>query len=217
MTLPRGGFVRIVVSRGETSHITLDYAQSRMDNMHTGAVSVTLCCFIDRVVLVQHLGDSRGLQAVMYGSVEAYVTLQRDPSCQHVVLSPADLSQRGAGPPAGAICIPDRTIHHPRCSAQFSVLLQTAWGSTEQLYMYALVMRALETCLVALKARIKSWRESMSQSLRLNPSPSPRVVSIVDFFSKCLIVVAAALNLEKKKWLVLKDTPQCPSRGSMED
>lgn len=34
--------------------------------------------------------------------------------------------QRGAGPPPGAICILDKTIHHPRRSAQFMVLLQTA-------------------------------------------------------------------------------------------
>lgn len=72
-----------------------------------------------------------------------YVTLQRGSGCQHVVLSPADSSQREAGPPAGAICIPDKAIHHPHCSAQFRVLLQTASGSSEQLYMYMSVMRAL--------------------------------------------------------------------------
>lgn len=84
------------------------------------------CCFIDRVVLVQHLRNVRGLQAVVEGSVVPYVALQRGSGCQHVVLSPADSSQKGAEPPAGAICIPDKAIHHPHCSAQFKVLLQTA-------------------------------------------------------------------------------------------
>lgn len=94
--------------------------------MHVGAVSVTLCCFIDHVVLVQHLRNVRGLQAVVEGSVVPYVALQRGSGCQHVVLSPADSSQKGAEPPAGAICIPDKAIHHSHCSAQFKVLLQTA-------------------------------------------------------------------------------------------
>lgn len=73
-----------------------------------------------------------------------------------MVLSSSDSSQRGTRPPpAGAICISDKAIHHPHCSARFSVVFfffhQTAWGSAEQLYMYMLVMRALETCLVALQ------------------------------------------------------------------
>lgn len=88
-------------------------------------------------------------------TVVPYVMLQRGSGCQHVVFSPAASSQRGTGPPAGAICISDKAIHHPRCSAQFGVFLQTASGSIEQLYMYVLVMRALETCLVALKARLE--------------------------------------------------------------
>lgn len=44
----------ITVSRGE-SLFRHDYAQSGLDNMHVGAVSVTLCCFIDCVELAQHL------------------------------------------------------------------------------------------------------------------------------------------------------------------
>ena len=84
-----------------------------------------------------------------------YVTLQRGSGCQHVVLSPADSSRRGAEPPAGAICIPGKAIHHPHCGAQFRVLLQAASGSSEQLYMYVSVMRTLETCLVALKASLE--------------------------------------------------------------
>lgn len=58
--------------------------------------------------------------------------------------------KRGAEPPAGAICIPDKAIHHPHCSAQFKLLLETASGSSEQFYIYKSVMRALESCLVAL-------------------------------------------------------------------
>lgn len=123
--------------------------------MHVGAVSVRLGCFIDPVVPAQHVRDVHGPRAVIDGSVVPYVTLQRGSGCQHVVLSSADSSQRGAGPPTGAFCIPDKAIHHPHCSAQFRVLLQTASGSSEQLYMYMSVMRTLETCLVALKASLK--------------------------------------------------------------
>lgn len=114
--------------------------------MCVGAVSVTHGCLIDRA---HHLRDGHGLQAVIDGSVVPYF---RGSGSQHVVLSPADLSQRGARPPAGAICIPDKAIHHPHRSAQFRVLLQTASGGS---YMYVSVMRALETCLVALKASLK--------------------------------------------------------------
>lgn len=103
----------------------------------------------------KHLRVVHRLRAVVDGSVVPYVTPQRCSGCQHVVLSPADSSQRGAEPPAGAICIPDKAIHHPHCSAQFRLLLQTASGSSEQLYIYVSVMRALETCLVALGARLK--------------------------------------------------------------
>lgn len=105
---------------------------------------------------MQHLRDVHGLQAVIDGSVVPYVTLQRGSGCQHVVLSPADSSQRDAGPPAGAICIPDNAIHHPHCGAQLRVLLQTASGGSEQLYMYVSVMRALDTWLVALKAGLRA-------------------------------------------------------------
>ena len=63
--------------------------QSRMNKIHVGAVSVTLGCFIDHVVLVQHLRDMYGLQAVIDGSVAPYVTLQRGSGCQHVVLQPS--------------------------------------------------------------------------------------------------------------------------------
>lgn len=79
----------------------------------------------------------------------------RDSGCQRVVLSSSDSSHRGTRPPpAGAICISDKAIHHPHCSARFSfffLIHQTAWGGAEQLHMYILVMRALETCLVALQ------------------------------------------------------------------
>lgn len=151
--------------------------------MHVGAVSVPLCCFIDRVVLVPHLWDVHRLRAVIDGSVVPYVALQRGSGCQHVVLSPADSSQRGAEPPAGAICIPDKAIHHPHCGAQFRAPLQTASGSSEQLYMYVSVMRALETCLVALWASLEGWRESMSRSSGLIPRPSSRLVpNMFSFF-----------------------------------
>lgn len=63
--------------------------QSRMNKIHVGAVSVTLGCFIDHVVLVQHLRDMYSLQAVIDGSVAPYVTLQRGSGCQHVVLQPS--------------------------------------------------------------------------------------------------------------------------------
>lgn len=43
--------------------------------MHVEAVNVTLRCFIDRVVLAQHPRDLPGLQAVIDGSVQPYVTL----------------------------------------------------------------------------------------------------------------------------------------------
>lgn len=102
------------------------------------------------MVLLQHLRNVHGLLAVIDDSGVPYVALQRGSGCQHVVLSPADLSQKGAEPPAGAICIPGKAIHHPHCSAQFKVLLHTALGSSEQPYMYVTVMRALETCLVTL-------------------------------------------------------------------
>lgn len=84
-------------------------------------------------------------------SAEPSVALaKRFRHCQHVVLCPADSSQKGAKPPAGAICIPDKAIHHPHCSAQFKLLLETASGNSEQFYIYKSVMRALESCLVAL-------------------------------------------------------------------
>lgn len=45
-----------IISR-EESLIRHDYAQSGMDNMRVGAVSVTLCCFIDRVVLARLISE----------------------------------------------------------------------------------------------------------------------------------------------------------------
>jgi len=99
---------------------------------------------VDPVVVVQHLRDVHGLQAVIADIVVPRVTLQRGSGCQHVVFSPADSSQREAGPPAGAICISDKAIHHPHRSAQLRVPLQTASSGSEQLYMYVSVMRALE-------------------------------------------------------------------------
>lgn len=124
--------------------------------MHVGAVSVTLGCFIDRVVPVQH----RACSLSCYRRPRGGLCYPAKEILTVITWSSAQLTrpQRGAGPPPGAICIPDKTIHHPCCSAQFMVLLQTAWGSSEQLYMYASVMRALETCLVALKARLEGWR-----------------------------------------------------------
>lgn len=71
-----------------------------------------------------------------------HVTLQRSSGCRHVVFSRADSTQREPRPPAGAICIPDKAIHQPHCRAQFRAPLQTAFGSSEQLYMYMSVMRA---------------------------------------------------------------------------
>lgn len=62
------------------------------------------------------------------GSAVPYVALQSCSACQHVVLGPADSSLKGAEPPAGAICIPDKAIHHPHHSAQFGLLHQTAFG-----------------------------------------------------------------------------------------
>lgn len=96
-------------------------------------------------------------------------------------LQPSWLVPKGSRTPAGAICIQDKAIHHLCCSTQFRVPLQRASGSSEQLYMYVLVMRALETCLVALKAGLNGWRDSTSQFLRLNPQPSSRTVPNVGF------------------------------------
>lgn len=56
-----------------------------------------------------------------------YVALRRSYACQHVVLGPADSSLKGAEPPAAAICIPDKAIHHLHHSAQFGLLYQTVF------------------------------------------------------------------------------------------
>lgn len=91
-----------------------------------------------------------GLRAVVVGYTVPYVPLQRVFCCQHVVVPKGSQT-----PPAGAICIPDKTIHHPHCSTQFKLLLQTASGNFDPLYMYVSVMRALETCPVARGVSLK--------------------------------------------------------------
>ena len=83
------------VSRG-ASQSQMPLHSPEKDNIHVAAVGVTLGCFIDPV---QHLGDVHGLQAVIDGSVVPYVTPQRGSGCQHVVLSPADLSPKGGPDP----------------------------------------------------------------------------------------------------------------------
>lgn len=111
-----------------TPLIKYKYAQPGMADANVAAVSATLCCFIDLAVLVERLRNAHGLQAAIDGSAVPYVALRSCSACQHVVLGPADSSLKGAEPPAGAICIPDKAIHHPHHSAQFGLLHQTAFG-----------------------------------------------------------------------------------------
>lgn len=166
-----------------------------MGNMYVGAVFVTRCCFIDRMLRLQHLGDKHSLQPVIDTSLVPYAAQQGGSGCHHVVPSPADSSQKGVEPPGGAICILDKVIHHPRGSTQFRVLLPTAPGS-EQLCMFLSVMRALQTCLVALIDTLNGWRKSMSQSLGLIPLPSSRVVPNAG----SPVMRTGTLNLEDKTW-----------------
>lgn len=149
----------VLVFRRETSHTM--YSQ---EWMHVGVVSVTLGCFIDCVVVAEHQRDMHGLTAVMDDSVVLHFALQRGSACQHVVFSSADLSQRGSKPPAGAICILDKTIHHPHCGAQFRGSVQTAPSGIEQLYMYVSVMRALETCSQSQPQGLKGINESVPEA-----------------------------------------------------
>lgn len=92
------------------------YSQSGKDSVCGGAVNVTLT----PVALVQQR-NVHGLRAVAVGCAVPCVPLQRVLRCQHVVVPKGSWT-----PPAGAICIPDKTIHHPHCSTQFKLLLQTA-------------------------------------------------------------------------------------------
>lgn len=87
----------------------------------------------------------------------------------------------------------DKAIHHPHCSAQFRVLLLTASGSSAQLYMDVTLMRALETCLVALTARRKVLR-GINESIPEDTStPIVRCGSKCEFFlCKCFIEEEAA-------------------------
>lgn len=89
-----------------------------MANANVAAVSDTLCCFIDLAVLVERLRNAP----------------PKCSDCQHVVLGPADSSLKGAEPPAGAICIPDKAIHHPHHSAQFGLLYQMVFGRRQRAF-----------------------------------------------------------------------------------
>lgn len=126
-----------------------NYSQSGKDSIHGGAVSVTRCSLIALEAPVQQR-NVHGLRALVVACAVPYVPPQRVFCCQHVVFP-----KGGRTPPAGAICIPDRTIHHPHCSTQFKLLLQTASGNRDSLYMDVSVMRALETCPVALGVSLK--------------------------------------------------------------
>lgn len=101
----------------------------------------------------QNANDRR---AVVVGFTVPYVPLQSEFFAVNM-WSSAQLTHtlREPKPPAGAICIPDKTIHHPHCSTQFKLLLQTASGNCDPLYMYVSVMRALETCPVAVQVSLK--------------------------------------------------------------
>lgn len=120
----------MVAEEGASHHTHSIYAQSRFPYVHECRA---VRRFIDHVLRLQHLNDMGGLQTVIDVSSAPYVAANR----LWLSPSPADLSQRGARPPppAGAICTLDEAIHHSCCSAQFEVLLRTAAGSAEQLYM----------------------------------------------------------------------------------
>lgn len=166
-------------------------------------MSVSTACFIDHLLLVQHLREVYYLQVVIDGSVVAYVTLRRSSGCQHVVPNPADSSQRGLRPPAGAICILDRTIHHHRSSAPFRVPLPTASGSNEQLYMYMPGNESLWNLPTGSGDEpegLKGINESIPEAEPPHQphQPPSSVVPSLDIFATCLIVSRATLNQHNK-------------------